>query len=80
MNQLLAEKNNSCDAVICGRNQEPEFDALETKEIAVHVNNSDKVDLLLSKAMVTCLVVTFLMVTFMVVAACVTIVVDIGYR
>ena len=32
MNQLLAEKNSSCDAVICGRNQEPEFDALETKE------------------------------------------------
>ena len=77
MNQLLAEKNNSCDVVICRRNQEPEFDALETKEIAVHVNNSDKVDLLLSKAMVTCLVVTC-----MVVAACVTIAVGLsaGYR
>ena len=74
------EQQYSCDVGICGRNQEHEFDALETKEIAVHVNNSDKVDLLLSKVMVSCLVVTFLMVTFMVVAACVTIVVDIGYR
>ena len=66
------EQQYSCDVVICGRNQEHEFDALETKEIAVHVKNSDKVDLLLSKAMVT-------------LAACVTIAVGLvglsaGYR